>query len=102
SGRARLAGAVEDKTVTALFSRPIPRGAVLVGKYLAYLACTVSVVVPAVLLVWLLITPLGGRLGEGFLDLVRDLAVVAIGLSVYGALFALVGAVMKRPLVFGL
>ena len=41
-GTALMADEVEDKTITYLFTRPIPRGAVLVGKYLAYLACTIA------------------------------------------------------------
>ena len=41
-GTALIADEVEDKTITYLFTRPIPRGAVLLGKYLAYLACTVA------------------------------------------------------------
>jgi hypothetical protein len=41
-------------------------------------------------------------LGEAFPDLVTDLALLAVGLAVYGALFALVGATLKRPLLFGL
>ena len=45
---------------------------------------------------------MGGPLGDGFLDLVKDLGVLALGLAVYGALFALVGTVFKRPLLFGL
>ena len=47
-GTSLMADEVEDKTITYLFTRPIPRGAVLVGKYLAYLACTVFVVLPSV------------------------------------------------------
>ena len=37
-GTSLMADEVEDKTITYLFTRPIPRGAVLIGKYLAYLA----------------------------------------------------------------
>jgi ABC-type transport system involved in multi-copper enzyme maturation permease subunit len=37
-GTSLIADEVEDKTITYLFTRPIRRGAVLVGKYLAYLA----------------------------------------------------------------
>src|SRR5262249_52616945 len=37
-GTALIADEVEDKTITYLFTRPIPRSAVLLGKYLAYLA----------------------------------------------------------------
>ena len=54
-GSSLMADEVEDKTLTYLFSRPIPRGAVLLGKYLAYLVCTVAVVLPSVVLVYLLI-----------------------------------------------
>ena len=38
-GTSLMADEVEDRTLTYLFTRPIPRGAVLIGKYLAYLAC---------------------------------------------------------------
>ena len=51
-GTSLMADEVEDKTITYLFTRPIPRGAVLVGKYLAYLACTIFVVLPSVVLVY--------------------------------------------------
>ena len=101
-GTSLIADEVEDKTITYLFSRPIPREAVLIGKYLAYLACTVFVVLPSVILMWLLIVPIGGSLGAGFIDLLKDLLVLALGLCVYGAVFALVGARLKRPLLIGL
>jgi ABC-type transport system involved in multi-copper enzyme maturation permease subunit len=101
-GTALIADEVEDKTITYLFTRPIRRGAVLFGKYLAYLACTFSVVLPSVMLIYLLVVPLRGSLGGSFLDLVKDLFLLAIGLAVYGALFAFVGAKFKRPLIVGL
>jgi ABC-type transport system involved in multi-copper enzyme maturation permease subunit len=101
-GTSLIADEVEDKTITYLFTRPIPRGAVLVGKYLAYLACTVMVVLPSVVLVYLLIVPMRGSLGGSFLDLLKDLVLLALGLAVYGALFAFVGAKFKRPLLIGL
>src|SRR5262245_1577097 len=43
-GTALIADEVEDKTITYLFTRPIPRASVLLGKYLAYLACTVVLI----------------------------------------------------------
>src|SRR5690606_1119283 len=51
-GTSLIADEVEDKTITYLFTRPIPRAAVLLGKYLAYLAVTVLVVLPSVMLVY--------------------------------------------------
>src|SRR5258707_1545276 len=101
-GTSLIADEVEDKTITYLFSRPIPKGAVLVGKYFAYLACTLFVVLPSVVIVYLAIVPMRGSLGGSFLDLLKDLALLTIGLSVYGAVFAFIGAKFKRPLLVGL
>ncbi len=101
-GTSLMADEVEDKTITYLFSRPIRRGAVLIGKYLAYLGCTIFVVLPSVMLVYLLVVPMQGSLGGSFIDLLKDLALLAVGLAVYGALFAFVGAKFKRPLLIGL
>jgi ABC-type transport system involved in multi-copper enzyme maturation permease subunit len=101
-GTSLMADEVEDKTITYLFVRPIRRGAVLIGKYLAYMACTVFVVLPSVVLVYLLVVPMRGRLADSFIDLLKDLGLLSLGLSVYGALFAFVGAKFKRPLLIGL
>ena len=96
-----MAVEVEDKTLTYQFTRPISRGAVLLGKYLAYLACTALVVLPSVMLTYFLVVPLAQVAGT-FRSLVLDLAILAAGLAVYGAVFAFVGARLKRPLVSGL
>ena len=101
-GTALIADEVEDKTITFLFTRPIPRGAVLVGKYLAFLMSTLLVVLPSVTLVWLLIAPIRGSLGGSFVALVKDLLILAAGFAVYGSLFAFVGARFKRPLMIAL
>jgi ABC-type transport system involved in multi-copper enzyme maturation permease subunit len=101
-GTSLMADEVEDKTITYLFVRPIRRGAVLLGKYLAYLACTVFVVLPSVMLVYLLVVPMQGSLGSSFIDLLKDLSLLALGLAVYGALFAFIGAKFKRPLLVGI
>jgi ABC-type transport system involved in multi-copper enzyme maturation permease subunit len=100
-GTSLIADEVEDKTITYLFTRPIPRGAILLGKYLAYLVCTTLVVLPSIMIVYFLIVPFG-EIPASFGALVKDLGILALGLAVYGALFALIGAVLKRPLVIGL
>ena len=102
-GTALIADEVDDKTITYLFTRPVPRGAVLLGKYLAYAACTTLLVLPSVVLVYFLIVPLaGGSIGESFPALLEDLGMLMVGLVGYGAVFAWVGARLKRPLVIGL
>src|SRR3954467_3657093 len=100
-GTSLIADEVEDKTLTYLFTRPIQRGAVLMGKYLAYLVCTVLVVLPSIMVVYFLIVPVA-EIGGSFRLLLMDLGIMALGLASYGALFALVGTVLKRPLVVGL
>ena len=100
-GTSLIADEVEDKTITYLFTRPIRRSAVLTGKYIAYLVCTTLVVLPGVMLVYFLLVPFN-RIAASFTMLVTDLALLALGLAAYGGLFALVGTVLKRPLVVGL
>jgi ABC-2 type transport system permease protein len=100
-GTSLIADEVEDKTITYLFTRPIRRSAVLVGKYIAYLACTTLVVLPSVMLVFFLLVPFA-QIGASFRALLIDLGLLAIGLAAYGAVFALVGVIVKRPLVASL
>lgn len=102
-GTALIADEVEDRTITYLFTRPIPRGAVLIGRYLAYLASSVLLVFPTVVVVFLLLVPVGGgSLAALFPALLADLGMLATGLAAYGAVFGWVGARIKRPLVAGL
>jgi ABC-2 type transport system permease protein len=102
-GTSLIADEVDDKTITYLFTRPIPRRAVLLGKYFAYVACTVLLVLPSVMLVFFLIVPSGGgSIGEAFPSLMKDFGMLAVGLLAYGAVFAFAGARLKRPLVMGL
>jgi ABC-2 type transport system permease protein len=100
-GTSLIADEVEDKTITYLFTRPLRRSAILVGKYVAYLACTTLVVLPSIMLVYFLMVPLA-QVAASFRLLLVDLGLLAIGLAAYGALFALVGVVVKRPLIASL
>ena len=100
-GTSLVADEVEDKTITYLFTRPLRRGAVLLGKYLAYLACTTLVVLPSVMIVYFMLVPIG-EVAWSFPALMTDLGLLALGIAAYGALFTMVGAWLKRPLVVGL
>jgi ABC-2 type transport system permease protein len=100
-GTALIADEVEDKTITYLFTRPIPRRSIVMGKYLAYLVCAVSVVLPSAMIAFLVMVPFGD-MAAAFGPLVADLGILAMGLAAYGALFLLAGVALKRPLVAGL
>jgi len=103
-GTSLIADEVDDKTITYLFTRPIQRSAVILGKYLAYLVCTVLLLLPSVVIVFFLIVPLGrgATIARMFPTLLTDLGMLAFGLAAYGAVFAFVGARLKRPLLVGL
>lgn len=102
-GIALIGDEIEERTITWLFTRPVARGGVLAGKYLAYLVCTAVVVLPSVMLVYFLVVPLlGGSIGRNFPILLLDLGLIGAGLAVYGAVFALVGVWFRRPLLTGL
>jgi ABC-type transport system involved in multi-copper enzyme maturation permease subunit len=98
-GTSLIADEVEEKTITYLFVRPIRRGAVVVGKYLAYLACTAAVVLPGVVVVH---AAGMSEAVDGSAGLLRGLAALTLGLASYGALFAFTGTSLRRPLVAGL
>jgi ABC-type transport system involved in multi-copper enzyme maturation permease subunit len=100
-GTALIADEVDDKTITYLFTRPIRRGAVLLGKFMAYVVCTTLVVLPSVIFTYFLIVPVR-EIAQSFGSLVTDLGLLALGLAAYGSVFALIGAALKRPLVIGL
>ena len=102
-GTSLIADEVDDKTITYLFTRPIPRSAVLLGKYLAYLVCTTLLVLPSVMILFFLIVPIeGGSVAAAFPSLLVDFGMLVTGLAAYGAVFALVGTRIKRPLIVGL
>lgn len=100
-GTSLIADEVEDKTITYLFTRPIPRGAIVLGKFLAYLLCATAVVLPSAAVVFMVMVPFG-NMAALLGSFVRDLGVLVLGLAAYGAVFLWAGALFRRPLVGGL
>jgi ABC-type transport system involved in multi-copper enzyme maturation permease subunit len=100
-GTSLIADEVEEKTITYLFTRPIPRGAIVLGKYLAYIVCVTSVVLPSAAVVFLVMVPFAD-MAPLFGPFVSNLGVLALGLGAYGAVFLWTGALFRRPLVGGL
>jgi ABC-2 type transport system permease protein len=101
---ALVADEVEGKTLTYLLTRPIKREAILAGKYAAYLATTLCLSLPAVILTFFLLVTARGWTGIGGAvpDMFRDLGVVALTAAVYGAFFTLLGVSLRRPVIPGL
>jgi ABC-2 type transport system permease protein len=99
-----VADEVEGKSITFLLTRPVPRGSIYVGKLAAYVFGVSAVALPAVTLAFFILASVQGWAGVGTnaLGMFRDLGVVSLGVMVYGALFALLGTLLRRPVVPGL
>jgi ABC-2 type transport system permease protein len=99
-----VADEVEAKTITYLLTRPVRRTSILLGKFAAYLGTTLALVLPSLVLTFFLLMTRQGRRGlaVGAPDLVRDIGVAVLALVAYGALFTLVGVLLRWPLITGL
>ena len=99
-----VADEVEDKTITYLFTRPITRASILLGKFAAYLATTLALALPSLVITFfLLMTTRGfGDVPGSVHHLFRDMGVVALTFLAYGAFFTLLGVGLRRPVIPGL
>lgn len=103
-GTALISEEVEGKTLTYLFTRPIPKPAIMLGKYLALTWIGAIMVLPTVFMSYLILY-LGSDLRPFFQDLnvlARDIGIIFLALLAYGSLFTLLGAWLKHSILFGL
>ena len=102
-GSALISDSVDSKTLTFFLTRPISRLSIFLGEFLAYMVTVITLSVPCIVLTYLVLcvgTPQGA--GFGAMDLMQDLAACVLVLFTYGAVFALLGVSLKRPLIPGL
>ncbi len=101
---ALIADEVEGKTITFLLTRPDLRASIFVGKFAAYLVATLTLTLPSLLVTFFVVVTARGFSGVGahVPDLFKDMGVSALTLLVYGVLFALLGVLVRRPVIPGL
>jgi ABC-2 type transport system permease protein len=99
-----IADEVEGKTLTYLLTRPLRRPSILAGKFAAYLTTTLTLTLPALVITFFLLVTARGFAGIGAAvpELFRDAGVMALSLLAYGALFTLLGVLLRRPVIPGL
>lgn len=99
-----VADEVEGRTLTYLITRPLTRPSIFVGKFAAYVVTTLSLALPAGVLAFFILLSARGfaSVPPAVGDLLRDLGVMALALVAYGAFFALLGVLLKRPVIPGL
>jgi len=94
---------VESQTIPYVLTRPIPRSALVVGKYAAYMAISTTVMLPAIALTFAACTALGGISfsGSAISMLAHYCGVAIMSLLGYGAVCMMFGALFKRPIIVG-
>jgi ABC-type transport system involved in multi-copper enzyme maturation permease subunit len=99
-----VADEVEGRTLTYLLTRPVERASILLGKFAAYVVTSLVFVWPVTVLTFFLLA--AGQGSDAFSSraavLLQDLGILALGLVAYGALFTLLGVLVKRPVIPGL
>jgi len=103
-GTALISEEVEGKTLTYLFMCPIPKPAVMLGKYLALAWIGAILVLPTVIVSYLILY-LRSDMLPFFQDLgvlARDIGIVFLALLAYGSFFSLLGAWLKHSILIGL
>ena len=95
---------IEARTIVFLLTRPVARSALLLGRYVAYVVATLAITVPALALAFVFLASVGGwsAFASRAPELLRDLAVVALAVCAYGALFTLMGVILRRPVILGM
>jgi ABC-2 type transport system permease protein len=93
---------VEGRTLPYLAARPLPRTSIILGKYGSSAALALAMIDVGLVASFLVLN--AEQLGDLSLDLVllRDMTVLDLGLLCYLALFAFLGALLKRAVLFGL
>ncbi|NWG13127.1 MAG: ABC transporter permease [Acidobacteria bacterium] len=103
-GTALISEELEGRTITYLFTRPVPKPAIMIGKYLALVWISSMLVIPTILVSYLVLYlgPDTTRLMRDVGTLGKDVGIVFLAMLVYGAFFSLLGAWLKHPILVGL
>jgi ABC-2 type transport system permease protein len=102
-GSSVVAEEIEDRTITFLFTRPIPRASILLGRLAATLVfVSVLMALATAALLWACsgARGTGPAIGAGISQPLIVAAVV--GVMVYTTLFAAAGIFFKHPMIVGL
>jgi len=93
---------VEGKTLPYLVTRPVPKPAVVLGKYLAYTVVTIGMVTLGLIFSFIVLN-VNRLLDPSVYGLLgRYLGVLVLGLIAYGAFFTFLGSFLRRSIFFGL
>ncbi|MFO7976099.1 MAG: ABC transporter permease [Candidatus Hydrogenedentota bacterium] len=94
---------IESQTIPYLLTRPLPRSALVTGRFMAYLVIATGLVVPGVFLTFAACTALGNLpfSADNLRLMLHYDGALIMGLMGYGAFCMTLGSYFKRPIVIG-
>ncbi len=101
-GTSVLSEELEGKTLTYLTTRPLPKSAIILGKYAAYTLLAILMTVIGVVFAFIILNLNQLMDLSLYKILFRDLGVLVLGLICYSAFFTFIGTFMKKSIMFGL
>lgn len=94
---------IEDNTIPYLLTRPISRPAVVLSKYIGYLAAVLLLLVPPILLAYGVTEAYQGTGLATDRDVLGGFLVATVlGCAAYGAFFLFISVLVRKPLAAGL
>ncbi len=93
---------LEGKTLSYLATRPIPKSAIILGKYAAYTLLIIIMITISLVLSFLILYSDRLTLISLYTQLLRSVGVLTMGLICYTAFFTLLGTVLKKAILVGL
>jgi ABC-2 type transport system permease protein len=92
-----------ERTITFLLIRPIPREAIVVGKFLMYVLASSVMLLASLAVTYSIFSGMDGNAAafREAMPLLKHARVVLLGVAAYGAVFTLFGAVFKHPVIVG-
>jgi len=101
-GTSVTAEEVENKTLSYLLTRPVPKPAMVLGKFAAYAALMFAMVAVGLGISFFILN--AARMGDPALyaAFFRYLGVLGLGILAYTAFFAFLGTILKRAIILGL
>ncbi|MGZ5453300.1 MAG: ABC transporter permease [Candidatus Aminicenantales bacterium] len=101
-GTSITAEEVENRTLSYLITRPIPKPAIVLGKFAAYSALMFAMVAVSLASSYFIMNAARLSDPELYLTFLRYLGVLGLGILAYAAFFTFLGTILKRAIIVGL
>lgn len=104
-GTSIIGDEIDNRTIIYLFTRPIPKYIIVIGKFLAYILGVLIIIIPPILISFLVILS-DIKLADSFSYVVNNFAsqlgVIVLSAIVYGTIFMFFGSRLRHPIIAGM